>query len=145
MANKILAVAPTWREAIPEECGSNRPSGSFSAQASSVTTYHPPCLKIAKLDLLTLLPASRLARRQGRQSTAASVTEESKDHSDRRLIFAMNSYLRDVNTKTSVPIPGYVFKGSHYSRNGIEPPMRKPGPTRVLRFCTGEVRIYYFG
>jgi hypothetical protein len=89
--------------------------------------------------------SSGSARRQGRQSTAASVTGESKDHSDRRLIFAMNSYLRDVNTKTSVPIPGYVFKGSHYSRNGIEPPMRKPGPTRVLRFCTGEVRIYYFG
>jgi quinoprotein glucose dehydrogenase len=42
-----------------------------------------------------------------------------KDGSDKRLIFAANSYLQEINMKTGVTIPSFVKDGSVYLREGL--------------------------
>jgi quinoprotein glucose dehydrogenase len=44
---------------------------------------------------------------------------ESKDRSDRRLIFAANGYLQEVNVKTGVTIPSFGNDGRVNLREGL--------------------------
>ena len=96
-------------------------------------TRNPTSGKSSHAERATL-PIALLIR-EGTQAMTARGTNywESKDGKDRRLIFAMNDYLQEVNAATGQPIYEFGKDGVVDLREGESGGLRRPSRQRISK------------